>query len=312
VGKPLPKAREQAIFEAILRVDAACDRTARMGADPIGPVRRYTGAANLEIAGLVGACLAFGNAKALRAKVSDAFDRLGPDLARAADDELGVFAALGGWKHRVYRGEDLARLIVGARRVQRAHGSLERCFARLLREHGALRPALAEWVRLVRAAGGLDIAAGTRRGAAHILADPAKTSGCKRLLLYLRWMVRRDDGVDLGVWKSVSPSLLLVPVDTHLYKLSRNLGFTEKKTLTWATTEEVTAALRRLDPDDPVRFDFSLCHLGMLQRCPSRRDAVRCEGCGVKSVCRHWAAKATDARAPEAKRDGRRKRRKRL
>lgn len=294
MGKTLSRAREQAIFAAILRVDAACDRVGRMGADPIGPVHRYRGAANLEIAGLIGACLAFGNAKALRAKVSDAFDRLGPDLARAADDELGVFAALSGWKHRVYRGEDLARLVVGARRVQRAHGSLERCFTALLREKGALRPALAEWVTRVRVAGGLDIAARTRRGAAHILADPAKTSGCKRLLLYLRWMVRPDDGVDLGVWKTVAPSILLVPVDTHLYKLSRNLGFTTRRTLTWATTEEVTAALRRLDPDDPVRFDFSLCHLGMLQRCPSRRDAVRCEGCRIKSVCRHWERAAKD------------------
>jgi uncharacterized protein (TIGR02757 family) len=282
------KARERAVFDAILRVDANCDRAARVAADPIGPVRRYSGAANLELAALVGACLAFGNAKALRAKVSDAFDRLGPELARAADDELGVFAALAGWKHRVYRGEDVARLVVGARRVQRSHGSLERLLAALLRTHGSLRPALAEWVRRVREAGGLDIAARVRRGAAHILPDPAKTSGCKRLLLYLRWMVRPDDGVDLGVWKTISTSVLLVPVDTHLYKLSRNLGFTERSTLTWATTEEVTAALRRLDPEDPVRFDFSLCHLGMLQRCPSKKDAVRCEGCGIKTVCRHW------------------------
>jgi uncharacterized protein (TIGR02757 family) len=281
-------ARERAVFDAILRVDANCDRAARVAADPIGPVRRYSGAANLELAALVGACLAFGNAKALRAKVSDAFDRLGPELARAADDELGVFAALAGWKHRVYRGEDVARLVVGARRVQRSHGSLERLLAALLRTHGSLRPALAEWVRRVREAGGLDIAARVRRGAAHILPDPAKTSGCKRLLLYLRWMVRPDDGVDLGVWKTISTSVLLVPVDTHLYKLSRNLGFTERSTLTWATTEEVTAALRRLDPEDPVRFDFSLCHLGMLQRCPSKKDAVRCEGCGIKTVCRHW------------------------
>ncbi|HVW29358.1 MAG TPA: TIGR02757 family protein [Polyangiaceae bacterium] len=280
--------RERAIEDAILRVDAACDRTARLAADPIGPVRRYRGAANLEIAGLVGACLAFGNVKALRAKVSNVFDRLGPDIARFADDELAVFAALHGFQHRVYRGEDVARLVVGARRVQRGHGSLERCFAALLRKHGALRGALTEWALLVRAAGGLDVAAKTRRGAAHILPDPAKTSGCKRLLLYLRWMVRPDDGVDLGVWGSIPASVLLVPVDTHLYKLSRNLGFTARATLTWETTEEVTAALRRIDPEDPVRFDFSLCHLGMLQRCPSRRDEARCEGCGIKSVCRHW------------------------
>lgn len=282
-------AREQAIFDTILRVEAACDRAARVESDPVGLVRSYRGAANLEIAGLVAACLAFGNVKALRAKVQGVFERLGPALAHAADDELAVFAALVGWKHRVYRGEDVARLVIGARRVQRAHGSLERCFTAELSKHGALRPALAEWVRQIRQAGGLDAAAGSRRGAAHILSDPSKTSGCKRLLLFLRWMVRPDDGVDLGLWKTVSPSVLLVPVDTHLYKLSRNLGFTSRSTLTWATTEEITAALRRLDPADPVRFDFPLCHLGMLQRCPSRKDAKRCEGCGIQSVCRHWS-----------------------
>jgi uncharacterized protein (TIGR02757 family) len=284
-------AREAAIFAVIHRVDAACDREARMKSDPIGPVRRYRGAADLELAGLVGACLAFGNAKALRAKVSAAFDRLGPDLSRAADDELGVFAALAGWKHRLYLGEDVARLIIGARRVQRAHGSLERCFTSELGRHGELRAALSAWVRQIREAGGLDAALGTRRGAQHILPDPSKTSGCKRLMLYLRWMVRPDDGVDLGVWKTVSPSLLLIPVDTHIYKLSRNLGFTQRRSLDWGTTEEITAALRRLDPADPVRFDFPLCHLGMLQRCPSRRDEARCDGCGIKSVCRHWTAR---------------------
>jgi uncharacterized protein (TIGR02757 family) len=259
-----------------------------MQADPIGPVRRYRGRENLEIAGLVGACLAFGNVKTLRAKVANVFDRIGPEIARAADDELSVFAAMAGFQHRVYLGEDVARLIIGARRVQRMHGSLERCFEAAYQRHSALRPALAEWTDAIRQAGGLSAAARLRRGAAHILADPNKTSGCKRLLLYLRWMVRPEDGVDLGVWTRVSPSVLLVPVDTHLYKLSRNLGFTRRTTLNWATTEEITSALRRLDPADPVRFDFPLCHLGMLQRCPSKKDPKRCEGCGIKSVCRHW------------------------
>lgn len=269
-------------------MDAACDRAARLEADPIGPVRRYRGVENLEIAGLVGACLAFGNVKALRAKVNDAFDRLGPDIACTADDELGVFVQMGGFAHRVYRGEDVARLVIGARRVQRAHGSLEKAFVAALERFGSLRPALSEWTAAIRVAGGLDVAGRTRRGAQHILPDPDKTSGCKRLLLYLRWMVRPDDGVDLGLWRRVSPSLLLVPVDTHLLKLSRNLAFTDRRSPTWETTEEITAALRKFDADDPVRFDFPLCHLGMLQRCPSRRDDARCEGCGVKPVCRHW------------------------
>jgi uncharacterized protein (TIGR02757 family) len=280
--------RERRIFQALERVDAACDRSTRLAADPIGPVRRYQGAVNLEIAGLVGACLAFGNVKALRAKVDDAFDRLGPEIAQVADDELDVFARMGGFAHRVYRGDDVARLVIGARRVQRGHGSLEKRFLSALGRGGSLRPALAEWAGAIRSAGGLDVAARSRRGAAHILPDPEKTSGCKRLLLYLRWMVRPDDGIDLGIWRRVSPALLLVPVDTHLMKLGRNLAFTDRRSPSWETTEEITLALRKFDAEDPVRFDFSLCHLGMLQRCPSRRDEVRCEGCGIKEVCRHW------------------------
>jgi endonuclease III len=101
-------------------------------------------------------------------------------------------------------------------------------------------------------------------------------------------MIRPADGVDVGLWP-ISPSTLLVPVDTHIHKLGRNLGFTRRKDLSWKTAEEVTAALRRFDPSDPTKYDFALCHLGMLQRCPSRRDAARCRGCGVLPICRHWA-----------------------
>ena len=102
-------------------------------------------------------------------------------------------------------------------------------------------------------------------------------------------MVRPADGVDLGLWTGlVPPSILLIPVDTHIYKLARNLGFTERRDLSWQTTVEITSVLSRFDRDDPVKYDFALCHMGMLQRCPSRKDEARCEGCGVKSVCRHW------------------------
>ena len=87
---------------------------------------------------------------------------------------------------------------------------------------------------------------------------------------------------------AVDPAVLLCPVDTHIHKLSLNLGFTREKTMSWKTTREITSALARLDPNDPVKYDFSLCHLGMLQRCPSRRDASKCDGCGVKPICRHW------------------------
>jgi uncharacterized protein (TIGR02757 family) len=265
-------------------VRARCDNEARRNNDPVEFVHRYSGEDDRELVALIASALAFGNVKALRAKIDDALARLGPEIAKIADDPAEVARRLQGWKHRVYRDEHLTGLLVGARRVQRASGSLGKALAVELQRTGDLREALSTWAAAIRREGGLD---GDSRGAGHILADPAKGSAVKRLMLLLRWMIRPADGVDLGLW-DIPTSRLLIPVDTHIHKLSRNLGLTRRNDVSWRTAEEITAALRRLDPDDPVKYDFSLCHLGMLQHCPSRRDSVRCEGCGVQSVCRHW------------------------
>ena len=291
----LPQAAEDDRLARIGRtlddVRAGCDVAARLAQDPVGIVRRYEDRFDQEIVGLVASSIAFGNVKTIRAKLEDALRRLGPSPARTADDEKRTHAAMRGWTHRVFRGEDVARLAVGARSVQREAGTLGDAFARELAAAGELREALARWTALIRERGGLARSAATskRRGPAHLLPDSRGASGSKRLLLYLRWMVRPADGIDLGLWAGrVDPRLLLVPVDTHIFKLGRNLGFTSRNDLSWKTAEEITRALGRFDPADPAKYDFALCHLGMLQRCPSRRDAKRCEGCGVKSVCRHW------------------------
>ena len=156
---------------------ATCDVAARLAVDPVGVVHRYGRLVDRELVGLIASSVAFGNVKALRAKLEDALARLGPDVAAVADDELDVFARLHGWKHRVYRGEDLARLIIGARRVQRVSGSLGLRFAEELARGGdapdeaggALRAALISFTRAIRAAGGLDQKSpdGRRGGGAH-------------------------------------------------------------------------------------------------------------------------------------------------
>ena len=191
------------------------------------------------------------------------------------------------WKHRVFLGLDIAKLVVGARRVQKEHGSLGDRFKFEWDETHDLRESLARFVDAIRDAGKLHAVKSGRRGPAHLLGDPRGGSACKRLMLYLRWMVRPADGVDFGQWP-ISPSILLLPVDTHIHKLSRNLGFTRRHDLSWKTAQEIGRALAVFDPNDPAKYDFALCHMGMLQRCPSRRDSARCEGCGVKQVCRHW------------------------
>jgi uncharacterized protein (TIGR02757 family) len=283
--------REKRLHAALDDVRARCDVRARREADPVGFAHGYADPLDQELVALVAASVAFGNVKAIRAKLGDLLMRLGSRPSRVADDPKQLAALLRGWKHRVFRGDDLAKLLAGARSLQRQDGSLGARFARELAARPAdgdgLREALAAWCDAIRRAGRLRTG-GPRRGPTHLLPDPRGPSGSKRLLLFLRWMVRPADGVDLGLW-DVDPARLLVPVDVHIHRLSRNLGFTRRPGLGWKTTEEITRALARFDPRDPVSYDFSLCHLGMLQRCPSRRDPVRCDGCGVRPVCRHWA-----------------------
>jgi uncharacterized protein (TIGR02757 family) len=270
-------------------------------------VHRYDDPLDREIVGLVASSLAFGNVKAIKAKVGDALARIGSPHAASAD-LAALQKKLRGWKHRVFRGDDLARLVFGAGQLQRAHGSLGARFARDFasarprggpsargfapgpQDFGDLRAAIGSFVTALRAAGGLKKHK-TRRGPSHLLPAASSKSAMKRFVLFLRWMVRPADGVDLGVWAGLVPtSALVIPVDVHIHKLARNLGLTRRKLATWDTAVEITQRLARFDADDPVRFDFALCHMGMLQRCPSRKDPKRCEGCPVMPVCVHWSA----------------------
>lgn len=279
---------DETLRRALDDVRARCDVEARRAADPVHFVHRYENRDDQEIVALIASSLAFGNVKALCAKIEDALARLGPRVALAADDADAVHARLSGFRHRLYSGRDVALLVVGARRMQREHGSLGTLLVRELAQGRPLREALQSWVVELRERGGFSpFGTENGRGADHLLPDPSKGSAVKRLMLFLRWMVRPADGVDLGLW-NVRPSSLVIPLDTHIHKLSRNIGLTTRTAADYRAAEEITAALAHLDPHDPTKYDFSLCHLGMLQSCPSERDVTRCEGCGVKPVCRHW------------------------
>jgi hypothetical protein len=155
----------------------------------------------------------------------------------------------------------------------------------------ALRSALAAFAADLRDAppvGPLLAAAGRpRRGLRHLLPDPGGPGASKRWNLYLRWMIRGPDAVDLGAWagQGVPRSALVVPLDTHVHRVARALGLTRRRDASWRTAEEITRALARVDPEDPVRFDFALCHLGMSGRCPARRDPGCCQACPLLGAC---------------------------
>jgi uncharacterized protein (TIGR02757 family) len=281
-------ARREAELGRILdELLARPDLRARSSLDPVSFVHRYEQAEDKEIVALLASSLAFGNVKAFRPKIQSVLDALGDAPARAAEDRRALLRALSRWKHRLYTGRDVALLLSGARKLQREHGTLGAAFAVFLASaKGELREAASAFVRQIRARAGLDLEDSV--GSAHLFVDPANGSAAKRVMLFLRWMIRPADGVDTGLWSHIAPRALLVPVDVHIHRLGKNLGLTTRASASWKTAEDITRRLRVFDPSDPVKYDFALCHMGMLQRCPSRRDAALCEGCGVKPVCLHW------------------------
>jgi len=228
--------------------------------DPIEFLYRYEDQHDREVAGLVAACLAYGRVAQILKSVEAALARLGPSPARFLErtPPAGLRAAFAGFRHRFTAGDDLARLLCGVRRAIGRHGSLERCFVASApdvgREDGTVLPALAAFVGEVSRLSGCDLG--------HLLPSPDRGSACKRLNLFLRWMVRSDE-VDPGGWLAVPASALVVPLDTHMHRLALAMGFTSRRQADLATALEVTAAFRRFAPEDPVRYDFALTRLGI-------------------------------------------------
>jgi uncharacterized protein (TIGR02757 family) len=238
--------------------------------DPLRFPHQYARAADQEVVALIAAVLAYGNARAILGSVSRVLDALGPAPASLLDTvrPLDLRARLNGFRHRWTSGLDVAGLLWRAAQAIREHGSLGALFLRgYTPEDPNVGPSLTRWVdalleydpRPVRPAQPERAGSGVR----YLLPRPADGSACKRLNLLLRWMVRRDDGLDLGLWSEVSPSGLVIPLDTHSSRVARGLGLTQRATMDWRAAEEVTRSLRKYDPDDPVRYDFALCHVSM-------------------------------------------------
>jgi uncharacterized protein (TIGR02757 family) len=295
----------QAQLDALI---AHTDHAARREDDPVSFAHRYSDPDDREVVALVAALLAFGNVKAIRASVARVLDALGASPARAIETapETELAARLGGFVHRVYLGSDVARVLAGAASLRRTHGTLAHALEVLaapqtdepsveerasaadasnLASRGASRAPL---LRSLAAFGdALRGPAPHRRGLVHLVPDVRRGSACKRLLLFYRWMCRPADGVDLGLSRFPT-SALVIPLDTHIHRIARNLGLTRRADASLRTALEITDALARFDAVDPVRYDFALCHLGVSRACPSRRDPARCSACVLRGVCRHW------------------------
>lgn len=277
------------------------DSMRRIEGDPVELVRRYEDPADQEIAGLLASSFAYGKVGIFKPRVRRLLEQMGPSPRRFLEDfePSREARALGWFAYRFHGAGDLGALLCGAQAILRAEGSLGSFLEKEFLRRGSLKEALATFSARLRSEG---LAAslpafGPPRALEHLLPDPLRGSASKRLLLYLRWMVRRD-AVDLGTWEGLlPPGALLVPLDTHVFRISRLLGFTRRRDATWRTAKEITASLARLDPEDPLRYDFVLCHLGMSGLCPIRRDRARCAACPLRGECHAGRAfRSADAR----------------
>ena len=239
--------------------------------DPIQIVRRYERLEDREIVAFVASALAFGRVASVMASIEAVCRVLGPSPAAFLRhfDPRRDGAPLLPLVHRWTRGADFVALLWMLRRILEDHGSVEGAFAL---GHDAAAPDVGSAIEAFsNRARALDWRPAYGRlprppGVFYFLARPSTGSACKRLNLFLRWMVRRD-GVDPGGWTAVHPRQLVVPLDTHTIRTGRCLRLTRRVSPGWPMAAEITAALRRHDPDDPVRYDFALCHLGMMGSC---------------------------------------------
>lgn len=283
----LPASRQKRLKQTLDAFLAAADRAALAEADPVSLVRSYDDPHDQEVAGFFVAMLAYGRVASIREKAGDLLQRLGPHPARAVDKGRAV-RRLHGFVYRFQRADDLPRFAQAVGRVRRKSGSLGAAFVEEARsadfteDYGT---AMAGLVRRVRAA----LRGPPTYGLKFLLPDPASGGAAKRLCLFVRWMVREDDGVDLGAWTAlglaVEPAKLVVPLDTHIARIARYVGLTSRKTNDLEAARQITAGLRALRPDDPLAYDLALCHLGISGACPRRRDVKRCVGCPIRAVC---------------------------
>lgn len=273
-------------------------------ADPIQIVRRFEQPDDREVVGFCAAALAFGRVASVLQSIERLLAIMGdrPAAYVRAFDPRRDHDAFAGFVHRWIRDVDLIALVWLLTQMLDRAGSVERFFAQGHDEAdedvgGALERfstgALA--LDLRRAYGRVP----GRPGVCFFFPRPSSGSACKRLNLFLRWMVRRD-ALDLGVWSRIAAARLVVPLDTHVIRVGRCLRLTKYRSPGWAMARDITASLRRLDPADPVKYDYSLCHLGMMNACGfnrSQRDAQ----CPLRGVCRPGGRTRGPSRQPFAR-----------
>ncbi len=255
------------------------DFDGRLAHDPISFPKRYRGARDIEAAGFVAASLAYGRVGLFMPVIDRVLGAMGPSphgyLRRFSVGRARK--ALGGVSYRFQRPDDILALLYLMSRLIERHGSLEAAF---MSHYGPddedTAPALAGFVSEALGTDTSPVYGENVRpgGLRQMFPSPRDGGACKRANLFLRWMVR-DSDIDFGIWRGVPSHKLVIPLDTHIARVSRCLGLTERRSSGWKTAAEITRSLTMFDRTDPLKYDFALCHSGISGAC----SAGGCQGC---------------------------------
>jgi uncharacterized protein (TIGR02757 family) len=256
--------------------------------DPLQFVYHYATYADMEIAAFLAAALAYGRVEQIQKSLTELFKRMGESPYSFVRNFNEVRRRkISSFKHRFTTGQDIADLLVLLKHVLRQDGGIQEFFLRGYSVGddnviGALSKFCDSLCAIHARGNGGQVSAGLK----YLLASPARGSASKRLNLFLRWMVR-DDEVDTGLWKSVDKAKLIVPVDVHIGRLCRILGFHNGQAVSLSTALKITQGFAGIEPDDPVKYDFALSRIGIVEDCngkyrPQCYDCELFEFCGFK------------------------------
>jgi uncharacterized protein (TIGR02757 family) len=253
--------------------------------DPLQFVYHYSKPADMEVAALLAASLAYGRVQQIEKNLNDLFGRMGTSpYAFVMNFDKAGRQKLNSFKHRFTTGRDISDLLSVLKKVLRQKGSIEKHFSSGYNKGDEnILPALSRFCDSLYEIYSEQNGRKVSRGMKYLLASPVRGSACKRLNLFLRWMVR-DDDVDTGLWKRIDKAKLIVPVDVHMGRLCRILGFHDRKVISLSTAVKITECFAEIEPADPVKYDFALSRIGIVKNCTGRRRSG-CEFCELFKFC---------------------------
>ncbi len=234
--------------------------------DPLLVVHRFRESETLPEVALLAALLSYGRVPQIIKAIEIVLkltDNLSEQFFASTSDEQ-IIQSLSNFKYRFHTGTDIALLLIKLKDIRTEFGSLTE-FTKTVWDDSSNGEELFE--KFTQAFKNRDKRHSTIHEASFdwLFPSPSKGSPCKRIAMYFRWMVRENDGIDFGEWDFIPTSELTIPVDTHVARVSKELGLTSRKSANWKMAREITDNLKKLSKNDPVKYDFSLCRAGMFE-----------------------------------------------